>query len=365
MDRTSISRATVIAAAALVTALFMEMLRPFFMSIVLAGIFSAMAQPLYRRMEKSLGGRSSLASILTLTLLTLVFIIPLTALLGIFAAQAMKIAHSARALMERTMGQQGSCLDLMGALPLSGILEEYGDVILQRAGDLASRAGSIIVDKVSSITVFTIQSVFMFFVFLYTMFFFLKDGRRILDRFLAFLPMPEGMEKRLLDKFTSVARATLKGVLLIGLLQGGLAGLAFWMVGIEGPVFWGAIMALLSIIPAVGSALVWAPAAIILALSGDYLRAAFLLVFCGMIVGSVDNLLRPWLVGRDTRMHELMIFFGTLGGLGMFGVTGFILGPVIAALFITVWDIYAENFSEYLPGRACTDMEDPPGGKAT
>ena len=130
--------------------------------------------------------------------------------------------------------------------------------------------------------------------------------------------------------------------------HGGLAGLAFWAVGIDGSVFWGAVMTFLSVIPAVGSALVWIPAVIILAALGHFLKAFLLLIFCGLLVGSVDNLLRPKMVGRDTRMHELLIFFGTLGGISLFGIIGFIIGPIVAALFTTIWEIYGETFKEYL-----------------
>jgi predicted PurR-regulated permease PerM len=121
------------------------------------------------------------------------------------------------------------------------------------------------------------------------------------------------------------------------------------VVGIEAAVFWGTVMTVLSIIPAIGSALVWVPAAIILAAGGSYLKAIGLTLFCGLIVGSLDNVLRPRLVGKDTQMHDLMIFFGTLGGITMFGLIGFIVGPIIAALFVTIWEIYGEVFKEFLP----------------
>jgi len=135
---------------------------------------------------------------------------------------------------------------------------------------------------------------------------------------------------------------------VIGIIQGSLAGLAFWVVGIDSAVFWGTIMTFLSIIPAVGTALIWFPAVIILIVTGQYVQGIGLLIFCGLLVGSIDNMLRPWLVGRDTELHELMIFFSTLGGISLFGIVGFIIGPIIAALFVTVWDIYAETFMDYL-----------------
>jgi predicted PurR-regulated permease PerM len=189
----------------------------------------------------------------------------------------------------------------------------------------------------------------MLFVFLYISYFFLTDGKVLIDRILYYLPLEERSERRLLDRFTSVTRATLKGTAVIGVLQGGLAGLAFAVVGIEAAVFWGTVMTILSIIPALGSALVWVPAAVILAISGNYIKAVGLTLFCGLVVGSLDNVLRPRLVGKDTQMHDLMIFFGTLGGIALFGLIGFVVGPIVAALFVTIWDIYGEVFRGFLP----------------
>jgi predicted PurR-regulated permease PerM len=194
-----------------------------------------------------------------------------------------------------------------------------------------------------------VNLLFMAFVMLYTMFFFFLDGEKLLNKILYYLPLQDQDEQRMLAKFTSVTRATLKGTAVIGILQGGLAGFAFWVVGIPSAVFWGTIMAVLSIIPGVGTALIWGPAAIILAAGGNFLKAGGLAVFCALVVGSIDNLLRPILVGKDTQMHELMIFFGTLGGIVMFGVMGIIIGPIVAALFVIIWEIYGAAFKDILP----------------
>ena len=168
----------------------------------------------------------------------------------------------------------------------------------------------------------------------------------------------------MLDKFTSVTRATLKGSLLIGIMQGGLAGIAFAVAGIDNAVFWGTVMAVLSVIPSIGSALVWGPACVILMMQGSVGTGVGLLAFCAIVVGSLDNLLRPILVGKDTRMHELMIFFGTLGGIMMFGISGIFIGPLIASLFVTIWELYGVAFADFLPevyyhrGRGAADNKD-------
>jgi len=151
------------------------------------------------------------------------------------------------------------------------------------------------------------------------------------------------------EKFLSVSRATLKGTLIIGILQGGLAGGAFAVVGLDGAAFWGTIMVVLSIVPGIGTALVWFPAVIYLFAVGQTAAAIGLFVWCAAVVGTVDNVLRPWLVGKDTKMPDLLILLGTLGGLVVFGAKGIVIGPIVAALFITVWDLYAVAFKDYLP----------------
>jgi predicted PurR-regulated permease PerM len=206
-----------------------------------------------------------------------------------------------------------------------------------------------LINNLSSATLGAVQFLFMLFVWLYTMYFFLMDGDKLLEKILYYLPLQDHDEQQMLDRFTSVTRATLKGTAVIGILQGGLAGLAFWVVGIPSATFWGVIMVVLSIIPSVGTALVWVPVALILGLGGAVGKAVGLVVFCGLVVGSLDNLLRPILVGKDTQMHELMIFFGTMGGIFMFGMIGVIIGPIIAALFVTIWEIYGQAFSDILP----------------
>jgi len=234
-------------------------------------------------------------------------------------------------------------------LPFYEYLEPYRGVILEKAGKLVGSVSNLIVGGLSQATLGTANFLFMTFVFLYTVYFLQMDGDKLIRKILYYLPLNGDDESLMLNKFTSVTRATVKGTMMIGLLQGILAGGAFAVAGIENAVFWGTIMAVLSVIPSVGSALVWLPASIILILQGSVGAGVGLLVFCGLIVGSLDNVLRPILVGKDTKMHELMIFFGTLGGIFMFGIAGIFIGPLIASLFVTIWELYGLAFSNYLP----------------
>ena len=195
----------------------------------------------------------------------------------------------------------------------------------------------------------TVNAVFSSVIMIYVMFYFLTMGEVLLLKILYFLPLHDRDERRLLRRFTSVTKATLKGTLIIGAIQGFICGLAFAFAGIQGPVFWGTVMAVMSIIPAFGTAIVWVPALIILALKGDFFGVGILAVLCGAVAGNLDNVLRPRLVGKDTEMHDLFVLFGTLGGISMFGVLGIIIGPIVAALFITIWELYGKAFEAYLP----------------
>jgi predicted PurR-regulated permease PerM len=332
----------------LISMVFLVMIRPFFTALLLAGIFAAMAQPVYRKFNRLLGRRRRIASLLTLLLFVLVVLLPLSLLIGVITAQAVRVAQSITPWVQRQM-QPGVLSEYLQDLPYYKQVAPYREEILNKAGEIFSTLVLFLVDNLQAGAISTVYFIFMFFIFLYAAYFFLIDGGYLLKRIMYYLPLQARNEERLLERFTSVTRATLKGTLIIGALQGSLAGLAFAVVGIEAAIFWATIMTLLSIIPAVGSGLVWLPAAIFLALGGEYLRAIGLALFCGIVVGSLDNLLRPRLVGKDTQMHDLLIFLSTLGGLSLFGLIGFVIGPIVAALFVTIWELYGEAFKDILP----------------
>ena len=350
MKKEWVNKGVILLCTLFISAVFLAMIRQFLMVILLAGIFSAMAFPAYRFILKRLGGeRLNSASLITLFLVIILVLIPLGFLLGLVAAQAIKVGQSAKPWIEKQLSQPGGWSELTAQIPYYEHIEPYRDLLLQKIGEMVGALSGFLIDNLQSAALGTVNFLFLCFVFLYCMFFFLIDGSKILRKILYYLPLGDEDETRILDRFTSVTRATLKGTLVIGVLQGGLAGLAFFVAGISGALFWAAIMSVLSIIPGIGTALVWGPAAIILAAGGHWIKAGGLTLFCGLVVGSADNFLRPRLVGKDTQMHELMIFFSTMGGLVLFGITGFIIGPIIAALFVTFWEIYGVVFKDYLP----------------
>lgn len=327
---------------------FVTMIRDFLLVIFLAAIFAGLCHPIYAWLERHLRGHRAAASALTLLFFCAVVLGPLATVAGIVARQALHVSQNVGPRV-KALVQEPTLLDeYLRHVPGYDRLEPYREQILTRAAELIGTAGSALFRSLSGTLGGTLLVIVQFVIFLYTMFFLLMDGRAMLDRILQYLPLGQADKARMIERFASVTRATLKGTLLIGVTQGVLCGLAFWVVGIEGAVFWGTIMIVLSIVPGVGGALVWVPASIVLVATGAVWRGLGLALFCGLIVGSIDNVMRPRLVGRDTQLHDLLIFFSTLGGLLMFGPMGFIVGPILAALFVTVWDIYAVTFRQEL-----------------
>ncbi|NIR43596.1 MAG: AI-2E family transporter [Gemmatimonadetes bacterium] len=332
-----------------ITLLFYYMIAAFVKALLLAAILAGLSNPLYQWFLKLFRGREAAASAVTIIIIVFVVLLPVSGFLGILVSQAIKISQQVVPWVQQQVQQPSQLDSWLQKVPILARLEPYQDQIISKIGQLASNLGRFLIDSLAATTRGTAVFFFHLFVMLYAMFFFLMDGPLLLRRVLYYMPLAPEDEERMVDRFVSVSRATIKGTLVIGILQGGLAGLAFWVVGIEGSVFWGTIMAVLSIIPGVGTALIWVPAVVYLLAVGRVGAGIGLFVWCAAVVGTVDNVIRPWLVGKDTKMPDLLILLGTLGGLIIFGAVGIIIGPIIAALFVTIWDIYGAAFKGVLP----------------
>jgi predicted PurR-regulated permease PerM len=364
MTETRFRQAFLLLLVAAITAAFVAMIREFLLTILLAAIFAGLSYPVYRWVLGRVHGRQGLASIATLLLLLALVMAPLLAVLGAGAREALRVTETIRPRLQQLIAQPGEFDRRLRALPGYHRIEPYRAQILTKAGELVGGTSAFLFAALSATTVATALFMFHFFVLLYTMYFFLTGGPGLLAGILAYLPLTEADKQRMVGKFVSVTRATLKGTILIGAAQGFLGGLAFWAAGIDGAIFWGTVMTVLSIIPGIGGALVWVPAAIVLMATGQIWQGIALALFCALIIGSVDNVLRPLLVGQDIKMHELLIFFSTLGGLMFFGAMGFILGPILAALFVTAWEMFGTAFRTVLaePGSAAADPDLPSAG---
>ncbi|MEX1258473.1 MAG: AI-2E family transporter [Gemmatimonadota bacterium] len=332
-----------------ISILFLLVIRNFLLSVFLAAVIAGVSSPLYAWLLRHLGDRRRLAAVIVILVLLLLVGVPLAGFFALVANEAVQVSQGAGAWLEGQSGRLEQVRGFLERLPLMGPLIPEGEVLVEQFRELAGRTGPVLMGAFAAATRGTANFLLQTFIVLYSLYFFLKDGPEILRTILYYIPLRPEEENSLLERFVSVTRATLKGSLLIGVIQGGLAGLAFWAAGVPGAAFWGTVMVVLSIIPAIGSGLVWVPAVLYLFLRGEALAGVLLLSWCVVVVSSVDNFLRPLLIGRDAKMSDLLILLSTLGGILFFGVLGFIVGPIVAALFVTVWHIYGETFSRWLP----------------
>jgi predicted PurR-regulated permease PerM len=283
-----------------------------------------------------------------LLLFVFVILIPLAGLLAVVVDQAINASKTIGPILKERLSEPGNLLDQLNDIPIVHTVFPDHAKFLEAIEGVIKGIGNFVIDNLGHISTGAVKFFFDFFVMLFTMYYFLIYGKQYLEWLLYCLPLNSEEENLLLSKFTTVTRATLKGTFVIGAIQGALGGIGMAIAGIPNTLFWGVIMAVFSIIPAVGPAIIWAPAAVYLITTGHTLAGAGLALFGLIIVGNIDNLIRPKLVGKEAQLPDLMIFFGTLGGLALFGAAGIIIGPIVAALFVSLWDIYAKTFREQL-----------------
>ena len=330
-----------------VSALSVAVTWPFLKPLLLAALFAALAHPLYKWIARLLGQRRSLASLVTLLVLFVLIIGPLSAFVGLVIKQAISMSDQAIPWLQQHFGAATSFNVHDWLVQHFPSLADYippQEQLVHNAGVAAKSAAGFLVTIASRMTAGTATFVLNLFVMVYAMFFFLKDGKQIMATILHYIPLAAQDKTRMVQQFTSITRATVKGTLLIGIIQGALDGVAFWLAGIDGWAFWGTLMAILSILPAVGAPVVWVPVGLYLLLSGRVVAGLVVMSWCAAVLGVVEYVVRPALVGTDIKMPDLLVLVGTLGGLYLFGPIGFIVGPIVFGLFLTVWQIYGETF---------------------
>jgi len=345
-------RAFLLTLVAGISLLFFMVVHRFLMVIFIAAILAGLLYPGFRWLRDRMGGRGRLAAGATVILLFVGVGVPLAGFLALVVSEALHIGQSASAWLENQEDLVGWARGWLERLPLVDRLIPDPERFSEHLEEATGRAGTILLGSVAAATRGTAYFALQLLVLIYALFYFFVDGPKILDRLLGYLPFTAGEKERLMERFVSVTKATLKGSLLIGLIQGGVAGAAFWVAGVPAAAFWGTMMVVLSIIPAVGAAIVWIPTVIYMFTIGETGAAIALGLWCGTVVSLLDNVLRPRFIGRDAKMSDLMILISTLGGIALFGALGFIVGPITAALFVAVWHIYGEAFRDWLPDRA-------------
>ncbi|MDP1932960.1 MAG: AI-2E family transporter [Gammaproteobacteria bacterium] len=344
--QTAIEKRTFLILLTVVTLLFAVILRPFWSAIFWAVVITVLFAPMQTRLLVHMKGHHTRTALLTLLICSVIVIMPVLALLSAFIGEGVGLY----ARIESEEINPALFIDrVVGAIPfLPGLMERIGiDTASIRAYLSSSAVGisEVIAQQALSVGRNTVNFTISLALMLYLTFFLLRDGEKIVRKMEAAVPLSPTRKKLLFSKFVEVTRATVKGNLLVAVVQGALGGFIFWLLGIPAAVLWAVVMAFLSLIPAVGAALVWVPVAIYLYATGKWVEASVLVAYGALIIGLADNVLRPILVGRDTKLPDYIVLFSTMGGLALMGINGFVIGPLIAAVFLSFWAIFTADLA--------------------
>jgi len=321
--------------------------QPFLVAIILASVLAIIFKRPYSFFLKKFGGRTGISALLTSIVAVLVFVIPFFLVITLVTNEILqaygdnfetgKTTEAITAIVDTVSGNR-----FMRVMGLSETMSE------KSLGNSVQKIGQASISVLQGVYKGVAHFVFISFVVFFTLYYLLIEGGEVVKKIMRLSPLKDKHEKLLVDKFISISRATIKGTLVVAFIQGFIGGLAFAIAGVPSATLWGIIMVILSIVPIIGAFVVWLPVGIIMLALGHTWEGIFILAIGTFVISLIDNFLRPILVGKDTQMHPLMVFFATLGGVGIFGFLGFILGPIIVALFLSLWDIYAVEFKKQL-----------------
>jgi predicted PurR-regulated permease PerM len=337
----------------LVTLAFIAVLVPYYSAVFWAVVFAIIFFPLYVRLEMMLGGRSNIAAVLTVLICVCLVILPGLAILSSLIQEG-TVLYQRISSGEIDLGRMAN--EVMGVLPifvqerLRSLETEGFEQFRERFSSSLMQGGSFFAGRALTFGQSTLQFFIAFGLMLYLLFFLFRDGRSLAKTIRDAAPLSDAHTTRFMAKFASVVRATVRGNLIIAIIQGGIGGLTFWAVGVQPALLWGVLMVILSLVPAVGATLVWVPTAIYLAVIGSWAKAAIIVVIGVFVIGLIDNLLRPPLVGKETKLPDYVVLISTVSGISLLGVNGFVIGPLIAALFIAAWSLFEKERSE--PGMS-------------
>ena len=323
---------------------FLWVLSPFYGAVFWGAVFAIVFAPLHARLLRAMPTRRTLTAALALLFILLLVIFPLALL------SALLVQEAGLVIQRLQTGELSFSLyfqQIYDALPswVSGLLTRFGltdmGLVQERITLSLTQGSQFFAAQALSIGQNTFDFLMSFFIMLYLLFFFLRDGSALGRRMMDTLPLEGDIKRDLSGKFITVIRATVKGNIVVAMVQGALGGLIFWILDIHAPVLWGTLMAFLSLVPAIGAAIVWLPVAIYFLATGAVLNGLLLAAFGVLVIGLVDNVLRPLLVGKDTKLPDYVVLMSTIGGMALFGLNGFVIGPVIAAMFIAAWDLFS------------------------
>ncbi len=336
---------------AMVTFFFGYILKPFFFALFWAVLLAAIFAPLNERLNHRFKSPSLCAG-LTLAVVLVTLILPVGLILALLVGESIDLYQTINTNGSSWMNSVTGILNSAGSHPLLARFNIDQEFVTDKSVELVKAIADFLFKNLSIFTQNTIVFLVEFAVMLYSLFYFLRDGGDFIRTIFRYMPVDERSMNMFMSEFLVTAKAALKFTFVIGGIQGLLGGIVFYVTGVERALVWGVLMVGLSIVPAVGNALIWVPAGIIMLLLGHIWQGVAILVFGSVVISTVDNLLRPMLMGKDIQMHALLIFLSTLGGIVVFGFSGFVLGPVIASFFLASWKLFLELYrQERLPER--------------
>jgi len=332
-----------------VTCAFVWILLPFFGAVMWGVALAILFTPLYKRLLRKMPGRRNLAALATLAICLVIVILPLAA---VTVSLIQEVALVAQNIRSGQLNFASYFQQILDATPrwVINLLDRFnlGNMAAWQAriSDVATQGSQVLASQALTIGQNTFNFVVSFFVMLYLLYFVMRDGGALSKTVREALPFAKPHTHYLLNKFTTVIRATIKGNVAVAVAQGTIGGLAFWFLGVQGALLWAVLMAFLSLLPAVGAAIIWAPVAIYFLATGQFLQGGILIFVGVFVIGLVDNILRPIMVGKDTQMPDYIVLMSTIGGMAIFGINGFVIGPVIAALFMAAWSLFSASNHE-------------------
>jgi len=332
-----------------VSVAFGWILLPFYGAVFWAVILAIIFAPVQRRLLARLNARRNLAALATLFICLLVAVLPVILIAGVLVQEGTTLYKQIESGEIDIDSFVSHAKELLPAT-WQAQMQRFGlgdmDQIRERLASSALQGSQFLATKAFSFGQGTFQFMLSFFLMLYLLFFLLRDGRELVARIRKAVPLSDNQKRRLFSKFTRVVRATVKGNIVVAATQGALGGIIFAILGIPSAVLCGVLMAFLSLLPAVGAGVIWTPVAIYFLMKGLIVQGVILILYGVLVIGLVDNILRPILVGKDTKMPDYVVLISTLGGLSLFGLNGFVIGPLIAALFISAWGLFTSPGNE-------------------
>lgn len=327
--------------------------KPFIIAMLLASILAIIFQGPFEFFLRMTGGRKRISSFLTSLGILLLIIIPFTLIIVLLGREISTSYDSISSAGDIYQKNIDPIVRMIQKSPLYDLLDLAQVLNKESFTQYSGQIGQLFLSVVQSVYLSVAHAFFMIFVMFFSLYYFFIDGKEFVQKIMYISPLKDSEESLIVEKFVSISRSTMKGTFVVAFLQGLVGGSVLYIAGVSSPVIWGIVMMFLSLIPMLGSSLIWFPAGIIMLILGYTWQGIFILAAGFAIISLLDNILKPALVGKDAQLHPLLIFFATLGGLALFGLTGFIVGPIIVALFVSLWDIYGVEFKAQLKKYNC------------